>query len=85
MSRLFVARKLGRGIELEVRLAADPATSDIVAILGAVHRQSRPIEGLSGRSFRAKRRLSSSPTLAMATPNGTKAAIAIAATVMPAR
>ena len=45
-----------------------------MSILGAVHSQSRPIEGLSGRSFRAKNRVtvSSSPTSGMGTPTEDK-------------
>jgi hypothetical protein len=46
VSRLFVAEARREPGEYG-RLAADPAASDTVAILGAAHRQSRPIEGLS--------------------------------------
>jgi len=57
-----------------------------VAILGAVHRQSRPIEGLSGRSVSREKQ---SHGLVVANlddghPDRTKAAIGLAATEMPA-
>jgi hypothetical protein len=56
-----------------------------VAILGAVHRQSRPIEGLSGRSFRAKKQSHGLvANLGHGDPDRTKAAIALAATLTPA-